>query len=215
MVSLFGMGRTHASFLQVWRRLPRVVRRWIVRAAAPSFTVGAACVIERDDGALLLVRLVYREAWGLPGGLVKRREDIADCARREVKEEVGLAIDLVGEPAVVVDARLQRVDTVFRARPAAGARLDEVRPMSPEIREVRWCPVESLPELQHEAVGALMALARSAVPQHPLPGRVEGGIDRWIVSRSAGLAIARDDRGDGSGRRGRGGRARRARRVSG
>lgn len=203
------MGRAKASFLQLWRRLPRVVRRWIVRAAAPSFTVGATCVIERDDGALLLVRLAYREAWGLPGGLIKRREDIADCARREVGEEIGLAIDLIGEPAVVVDGRAQRVDTVFRARPAAGARLDEVRPMSSEIREVRWFPIESLPELQHEAVSGLMALARSAVPQHPLPGRVDGGIDRWIVARFAGLAIARDDRGDGSGRIGRARRARR------
>jgi 8-oxo-dGTP diphosphatase len=58
--------------LLVWRRVPRLVRRWIVRLAAPSFTVGAACVIERDDGALLLVRLVYRDGWGLPGGLIKR-----------------------------------------------------------------------------------------------------------------------------------------------
>lgn len=183
--------------LQLWRRVPRPVRRWIVRAAAPSFTVGAACVIERDDGALLLVRLAYREAWGLPGGLIKRREDVTDCARREVEEEVGLTVDLVGEPAVVVDAGPQRVDTVFRARPAAGSDVHAMRPMSPEIREARWFPVESLPELQHEAVSALVALARSRVPQNPLPGRVDGGIDRWVVARAAGIATARVDR-DGS-----------------
>lgn len=84
------------AFLVVWRRVPRLARRWIVRFAAPSYTVGAACVIERGDGAILLVRLAYREGWGLPGGLIKRNEDVADCARREVAEEIG--VDLTGVP---------------------------------------------------------------------------------------------------------------------
>ena len=108
------------ALISVWRYVPRRVRRWIVRLAAPSFTVGAACVVERDDGRILLVRLAYRDGWGLPGGLIKRREDVADCARREVGEEVGLDVELLGAPAVVLDARPQRIDVVFRARVAAG-----------------------------------------------------------------------------------------------
>jgi len=149
--------------LRRWRRVPRLVRRWIVRLFAPSFTVGAVCVIERDDGAVLLARLSYRNGWGLPGGLINRREDIASCARREVREETGLAIELVGEPAVVVDARPQRVDVVYRARVADGADPDSVEPRSPEVTELRWFPAGSLPELQPEAVSALVALARSGV----------------------------------------------------
>ncbi|HET6952004.1 MAG TPA: NUDIX domain-containing protein [Acidimicrobiales bacterium] len=144
-----------------WRRVPRLVRRWIVRFAAPSFTVGAACVIERDDGALLLVRLVYREGWGLPGGLIKRSETVADCARREVAEEVGLAVELTSEAAVVVDSRPQRVDVVFRARPVPGTDPAAAAPRSAEIREVRWFAVDDLPALQHETVSALAALAAS------------------------------------------------------
>jgi ADP-ribose pyrophosphatase YjhB (NUDIX family) len=151
------------AFLQVWRRVPRLVRRWIVRLAAPSFTVGAACVIERDDGSILLVRLVYREAWGLPGGLIKRNEDVATCARREVAEEIGLDIELLSEPAVVVDSRPQRIDIVYRARPATGVDAASAHPKSVEIREARWFPAGELPVLQHEAVTALMALASSAL----------------------------------------------------
>lgn len=157
----------------MWRRVPTLVRRWIVRLIAPSFTVGAACVVERDDGALLLVRLVYRKGWGLPGGLANRREDIAACARREVLEETGLPIELVGEPAVVVDARPQRVDVIYRARPAARAEADSVRPRSAEVTEVRWFPPEELPELQPEAVSALVALARAHVSPGSPP--VAGG----------------------------------------
>jgi 8-oxo-dGTP pyrophosphatase MutT (NUDIX family) len=105
--------------LLVFRRLPPFLRRRIVRVMTPSFTVGAICLIERPDGKVLLVQQVYRTAWGVPGGLSKRGEDIAACAKREVLEEVGLEVDLVGEPAVVVDAGPQRVDVVYRARPAS------------------------------------------------------------------------------------------------
>ena len=156
--------RLHTALLQIYRHLPRGLRRGIVRTIAPSFTVGAVCLIERDDGAVLLVRQVYRNGWGVPGGLTRRGEDIADCARREVREEVALAVELQGEPAVVLDPEPQRVDIVFRARPAPGADLDAVRPSSPEIAEVRWFPVEELPDLQHETVSALVALARAEKP---------------------------------------------------
>ena len=159
------LARVQTFLLQLWRRVPRPIRRWIVRLVAPSYTIGAACVIEREDGALLLVRVVYRDGWGLPGGLVNRREDIDSCARREVREETGLAVELVGEPAVVVDARPQRVDVIYKARPVHGADPDAVGPRSPEVSDVRWFQANALPQLQPEAVGGLVALARSEVPR--------------------------------------------------
>lgn len=161
--------RLHTVLLHVYRRLPRSLRRGIVRTIAPSFTVGAVCLIERSDGAVLLVRQVYRRGWGVPGGLTRRGEDIAECARREVREEVGLQVELRGEPAVVVDPEPQRIDIVYRARPADGADVDAVRPCSPEIAEVRWFPVEELPDLQHETVSALVALARAESPRQLRP----------------------------------------------
>jgi 8-oxo-dGTP pyrophosphatase MutT (NUDIX family) len=154
--------RVHRLLLSVFRRLPALARRWIVRTLYPKYTVGAMCVIERGDGAVLLVRQHYRRAWGTPGGLLNRREEPADAVRREVLEEVGLEIELDGEPAVVVDARAQRVDIVFRAQPERGQDLDDVAPRSPEIVEVGWFPPDRLPELQFETSGALIALARSA-----------------------------------------------------
>lgn len=160
---------TQKALLLIWRRLPRLMRRWIVRAVAPSFTVGAACVIEDGKGSILLVRLVYRDGWGLPGGLIKRNEDVAVCARREVSEEVGIEVALVGDPAVVVDSPPQRVDVVFRARPAGSFRPDDAYAKSVEIREVRWFPADQLPGLQHEAVTALLALSSTAVPSDAGP----------------------------------------------
>jgi 8-oxo-dGTP pyrophosphatase MutT (NUDIX family) len=158
------VARVHVWLLKLYRRLPTRVRRLVVRTLSPSFTVGSMCLIERDDGAVLLVRHVYRSRWGVPGGLLQRGEDATVAAHREVHEEVGLPIVLVGEPAVVVDAHPQRVDIVFRARPADGAGRVPVQPGSPEILEARWFPADALPELQHETATALVALARSSRP---------------------------------------------------
>jgi 8-oxo-dGTP diphosphatase len=131
---------------------------------------------------------VYRNGWGLPGGLIKRNEEVADCARREVREEVGLPIELAGPPAVVVDARPQRVDVVFRARPAAGADPAAVAPRSPEIREVRWVDPGDLPALQHETVSGLRALASSFAGR----GEVgEASADGLRLAAEAALAQAR------------------------
>ncbi len=158
----------HRVALNVYGALPTVLRRWTVRLVAPSFTVGAIAVIERADGSLLLVRQAYRSRWGVPGGLLQRGESPADGVRREVAEEVGLAIELVGEPAVVVDPIPQRVDLVYRARPVSEAAADQVRPCSPEIDQVAWHEPDALPELQVETAQALVTLARSSrSPQAP------------------------------------------------
>jgi ADP-ribose pyrophosphatase YjhB (NUDIX family) len=141
--------------------------RWI----APTFSVGAMCIIERADGRILFIRHLYRKRWGVPGGLLERRETPTDAARREVREEVGLAVELVGEPAVNVDADPRRIDIVFRARPVDEAEADRVRPSSVEVLEARWFSPTELPELQFETAQALQSLARAsyAPPARPLP----------------------------------------------
>jgi ADP-ribose pyrophosphatase YjhB (NUDIX family) len=163
--------RIHLAALHLYQRLPLLPRRWIVRTMAPSYTVGAMCFIERRGGDVLLVRQSYRRNWGVPGGLLRRGEDPGDGARREVLEEVGLVIDLVGEPAVVVEADPQRVDLVYRAVLVDETSADRARPLSPEVVEARWFPRHALPELQHETAAALVHLARvsrgAAAP--PLP----------------------------------------------
>jgi 8-oxo-dGTP diphosphatase len=147
----------HGALLRLFRRLPSRLRLAAVHVVSPSYTVGAMCAIRRDDGALLLVRHSYRPRWGIPGGLCRAREEPAHGARREVREEVGLDVELVGEPAVVVDPYERRVDVVFAARLRDGAGAAGV---SAEIVESRWFPIDALPPLQHETVSALGALAR-------------------------------------------------------
>jgi 8-oxo-dGTP diphosphatase len=54
-------------------------------------------------GRILLVRRLrppMADLWAFPGGHVEPGEAVADAARREVMEETGLRVDLVGEPMV-------------------------------------------------------------------------------------------------------------------
>ena len=143
------LARLHALLLRAYGMLPRRIRRMIIRTVAPSYNVGAMCVIERTDGQILLVRQAYRPGWTVPGGLLRRSEEPAAGARREAHEEVGLDVDLKGEPTVIIEAKARRIDVVFRC--SVGPPEPEiVKPNSVEITEVRWYAPDRLPSLQKE-----------------------------------------------------------------
>jgi ADP-ribose pyrophosphatase YjhB (NUDIX family) len=156
------------SAYRLYRRLPARARVFLVRRATPSYWVGAMCMVEREDGTVLLVRQSYRRGWAFPGGLLKRKEKPADAAIRETLEEVGLHVELHDHPRVVIDARRRRVDVIYKSRLAPGTDEGEPTPLSPEILEVRWFRLDELPLLQRETVDALAELGRP-VPRPSAP----------------------------------------------
>lgn len=59
-----------------------------------SKVIGAAALIRDEAGALLIVKPTYRDGWLLPGGMVEPDELPKGACRREIKEEVGLELEL-------------------------------------------------------------------------------------------------------------------------
>lgn len=152
----------HRALLGVYARLPRPVRRRAVRILAPSYTVGALGVVHREDGRVALISQRYRSRWGLPGGLLARGELPEVAVVREIREEVGLVVEVIGVPVVVVEPRARRVDIVFETRLSSDTDPDSLAPTSPEIVEAAWFEPASLPELQEETIAAFAALAERA-----------------------------------------------------
>ncbi len=141
--------------LELFRRLPVPVRRWIIRLISPNFTAGAVVVFRRDDGAVLLVKQRHTGAWALPGGLLQRGEDAATAAVREVAEEVGVRLDRarLGPPVAVLDHERRSIDLVFFA-PADSH--PQVRVGDPiEVTKIGWYDVTALPALTESTVAIM------------------------------------------------------------
>jgi 8-oxo-dGTP diphosphatase len=132
----------------------------IARRLGVGYTVGAMVLVEEANSErVLLIRPSYRRGWGLPGGLLRRGEEPAAAARREVREEIGITVDGLHGGAVVFDVLARRIDVVYRGRMAAGC---EPTAASAEVREVGWFTPSHLPALLPEARSALSALEQEA-----------------------------------------------------
>ncbi|MBN1178406.1 MAG: NUDIX domain-containing protein [Anaerolineae bacterium] len=114
-----------------------------INLIAARFTVGVVGVVFNSQGEVLLLEHVFRDRfpWGLPGGWVGRRERPQDALRRELMEEIGLAVR-VGAPLVVdMDRPRSHLETSFVCDVEG-----EVHDLSGEILSVRWFPPDRLPD---------------------------------------------------------------------
>lgn len=111
--------------------------------------VGCGAFITDDQGRLLLVKRCRNpeaDHWGLPGGKVDFLEPVPDTIRREIAEELGVAIELTGLLCVVdqIDPAgpSHWVNPVHRARIVAG----EPRVMEPDaMADWGWFTLDALP----------------------------------------------------------------------
>ncbi|WP_078897259.1 NUDIX hydrolase [Streptomyces rimosus] len=70
-------------------------------AKQPRKRVAADVLLRNTHGTYLLVQPTYKPGWDLPGGMAEANEAPEDAAVREVKEELGVTITLLG--LLVVD----------------------------------------------------------------------------------------------------------------
>ncbi len=144
-----------------------LARKWLVGAVAVMIDENTS------PAEVLLVEHSYRPrgAWGLPGGSlesvpgdpsrpseVHASDDAIEAAlRREISEELGIEITVAGllridaVPYIAEEPGPYRLDFYFRCEPRegfAGLRralsLGQVRPSSPEIRQIRFVPMTEL-----------------------------------------------------------------------
>jgi 8-oxo-dGTP diphosphatase len=142
--------------MRVFRRLPRPLRRVIIRTFTPSYTVGAVLALQRADGTLLLVEQRHTPGWALPGGLLRRGERPADGLIREVAEEVGVVLDSAALPlpVAVLAPRVRRVDVVY-SMSEGGVLMPKRGEDKDEVIGVGWFALAALPDLNDATLDIL------------------------------------------------------------
>lgn len=87
-----------------------------VRAKAKG--LGSAAAIFDVHGRVLLVKHTYGKLnWELPGGVTERHESPIQTVVREVREETGLAVDVVALTGYYYEPAEDLVHFVFRCSP--------------------------------------------------------------------------------------------------
>lgn len=114
--------------------------------SAVRATASAAAVIRDGQGRVLIVNPVYKERWNLPGGHLEEGELPTEAARREVREELGLDLE-IGE--LLVTAWLTRAEGshvfyVFDGPEISAEQQRAISLQESEIGEIRFCLPEDI-----------------------------------------------------------------------
>ncbi len=122
--------------------------------------IGVA-VIRNNLGKILIDRRkptgLFAGLWEFPGGKVEPNETIQDCIQREIKEELGIEIE-VGKQLISINHSYSHFDVtlqVYYCRHLQG------QPQTIECDEIRWVTLEELdqfpfPQANTEIIAALL-----------------------------------------------------------
>lgn len=103
----------------------------------------AGCIVEADDGRLLLCRRAIEPRagyWTMPAGFMENDESLVAAAARETREEACAEVEMLGLSSVISVPGANQVHIMFRARLiggfAAGAETTEAALY--EERDIPW-----------------------------------------------------------------------------
>lgn len=136
------------------------------RSCSPGHLTASAMVFNHDLTRIALVLHRIVKVWLQPGGHIEAGDaTLREAAAREVREELGLDVDLEPQPVTLDCHRItcrgytsptRHLDVRFvgRAMPDVELRVSE------ESHDVAWWPVEALPDGTFEEVRQLVVAGR-------------------------------------------------------
>jgi ADP-ribose pyrophosphatase YjhB (NUDIX family) len=146
---------------------------WRLRQRVGSEVVlmpGAMTVLRRGDGTVLLTRRVDDGTWCLPGGGAEEGSGFPETAATEVREEVGVEVDLADLKGFGCLSRADLhtieygngdVTHCFAVLFLAERWRGEPRPDGEETSELDFFALDALPEPLHDPTATALGMLRS------------------------------------------------------
>ena len=136
-------------------------------ARQPRKRVATDVIIRDEHDQLLLVNPSYKPDWDLPGGMVEANEAPIEAARRELREELGITVD-VGALLCVdwVAPHGPWDDTVvfvFDGGRLSPAEIGALRLGDDELSAFRFCPRDEAEQLLRPYVWQRAVTALAAI----------------------------------------------------
>jgi 8-oxo-dGTP pyrophosphatase MutT (NUDIX family) len=104
---------------------------------ANSIVVAVTAAVRNPRGELLLIERTDNGLWALPGGGQDLGESVVEAARREVREETGIDVEITGLSGIYSDPRhviaydngevRQEFSLCFHAKPVGGELRSKLR----------------------------------------------------------------------------------------
>lgn len=151
-----GRARRHRSIVEDALKLPKALLAITKEAARHVLrhpVVGVVAVAQTKEGKVVLIRRRDTGKWALPGGTIEWGETLAQCIRRELREEAGVEVIALGELSGIYsrperDFRFHAVTVVVNVKVTSPVH----SPKNPlEILEVGMFTHEDLPfPLSHD-----------------------------------------------------------------
>ena len=117
---------------------------------APLLQCAGSVIIENEQGEVLFGKRTDNGLWGYSGGSIELGEDIEECAKRELFEEMGLVADELeffminsGPEAHYIypnGDEVYNVEIIYICRKYHGT----IRPQEEELSELRWFRKEEI-----------------------------------------------------------------------
>ncbi|MER6218760.1 NUDIX hydrolase [Streptomyces sp. NPDC001674] len=109
-------------------------------------SASAAALVRDERGRVLIVNPVYKERWNLPGGHIEEGELPTDALRRELREELGLDLE-IGDLLVTAWVTRSEGSHVFYVFDGPQLTLEQQQGITlqeSEIGEIRFCLPEDI-----------------------------------------------------------------------
>lgn len=148
----------------------------------PRKGVAGGALIRNEDGLILFLEPTYKPTLDIPGGMAEQDESPLEACRREVREEIGLELEI--GPLLVVDwvpaigVWFDAVNFVFDGGVLGAEQLEQLRVDPVEARGSEFLTLEQAstrlrPSMVRRLAAAHEAVSRGAT-QYTEFGRLRG-----------------------------------------